>query len=262
MIKPFFIQELKRSVSNKYFFISLILNTLLMIFPFIGNNYGSYIYESQSNPINVFLTPYIATNAILPLFIMFTAPLAFASSYANEFNTNFPDLIYTRITKTKYHLIKYLLSGFSGLMAVLLPSLVLFFLTIIVNIKDIRPSISGDSIITERAFSNIALNHPILLCALVVLFTLISSWIFSIYGYLASLVIKKQWIAIVFPFSFFLVLGTFAISFGIENYLSFINMIIFYFFPISEMAFFIKYLVHIVFQLLVLWILLRFKEDI
>lgn len=263
MTRTYFFLELKRSLTNKFFCIALIINTALILFPFIfrGNN-GYVIYESTNNPVNTFLLSFIGSFTVFPLIIMFTAPLAFSGSYANEYKTNFPDYIYPRISKFKYHMYKCVLSGLSGIIAVVLPTILLFSLTIIPNYTHITIPENGDWVIIDGPFSEIARNHPVLLCLLLIFLISTSTWIYSLFGYIGSLLYKKQWFAVIFPFTFFLLVGVLGISFNIEKYISFINMIAFYFFSMNEIAFLVKYLIFIFLQFVFIALLLKLKEDI
>lgn len=181
--------ELKRAFVNRSFIFALIIGTAICLWHFYENVFP-YVIDSSYLAIeadNTFF-PVISFNCwiggnfvpiqsylyflILPLI----ATLPYGNSYVSDKRTGYIKNIYTRVKKGNYLIAKYISVFLSGAIAVVVPLLINFYLTVLVVPSIMPDSASYSSVVFSYSkWSYLFYTNPFLFESLYLLITFIFS---------------------------------------------------------------------------------------
>lgn len=173
-MRLFFI-ELKRSVMNKNMLIALLIGILIVMPGTISNYFGEIEYKEYISSMNIssgadltslygrwfaMHTDFLAVlfYYILPILAVYPS----AMLYFKDRKTGYVKNLYTRYSKSKCLVIKYITTFISGGIAVFLPLLLSFMLTSTYAPARIPDSLIMNAIVDKNMWSELFFTHPLL----------------------------------------------------------------------------------------------------
>lgn len=161
------------------------------------------------------LSPYVhwiylyptASENIYKLIFPLLAAIAYADSYAEDFNTGFIKNILTKVKKKKYLRIRYIVNFCLGGFIVILPLMLNFLCTMAVY-PLIEPNFYyGSNLVIESSFlPDLYYQHPFLYILLRIFILFFVGGMFASLGLAVSVFIKNRYVIVIFPFLIFMVL--------------------------------------------------------
>jgi hypothetical protein len=118
----FFAVDLRRALTERTFFASLIIAFLSLL--------GAFVYLGINGKDNSFL---MSQSLVFPFIAPFLAALPFAGMIIIEKTTKYRDLLRLRLHGNKYTFRRFISVGISGGTALLLPEILLFAVTLIMG---------------------------------------------------------------------------------------------------------------------------------
>jgi hypothetical protein len=203
--------ELKLMLKSKLFAFSVLLSILCMVIGITGNR----LMIEMEQGLTIFFSGFsLSTSSILPLLAPLLAALPMADSYINDSQNNMTTAIFTRQTKKKYFMNKFISVGCSGFFALLVP----LSLLLAANFM-IYPNFSGAYMgAIGGAFSEIYEQNQLLYAIILILNSSIFGFIYANVGLVSSFFFKNKYICVFFPLLVYFIPSFIFPFFGLDRY--------------------------------------------
>ncbi|EPH99919.1 hypothetical protein D920_01100 [Enterococcus faecalis 13-SD-W-01] len=157
---------------------------------------GNRLMIEMEQGLTIFFSGFsLSTSSILPLLAPLLAALPMADAYINDSQNNMTTAIFTRQTKKKYFMNKFVSVGFSGFLALFIP----LSLLLAVNLM-IYPDFSGAYVGTiGGAFSEVYEKNQLLYAMILIFNSSIFGFIYANVGLVSSFFFKNKYICVFFP---------------------------------------------------------------
>ncbi|EDT23814.1 ABC transporter permease [Clostridium perfringens] len=220
-MKNYIKSEFKRALFSKKTLIYLIITILAFVIALLDysnfslKNLKDLKLEGSFDCIDLFLISRSSTNAsILPMISPLLACLIFSTSYLDEKNSKFLNLIYSRLNKKTYIFTKLFVNAISSGLVILVAYLIVFFFMALyfgLNLKynNLTP-ITGP-------FSYFYYNNKWIYFIIILVVSFLFNVIFATLGLGISTIINNKYLAFLAPFFYYILTGTLFISLGLYD---------------------------------------------
>ncbi len=226
-MKYYFREEIKRVLFSKALIITFLITLASLVFAWLEFvHFPSWSISDISriyDAIDIFIRIRSSTRAsFLVILAPLLAAMVFSDSYLQEKDTGFLRFIYMRTVQSKYMLVKSFVTGIMSGLVIVSASLIVFIsLFFVYGIKETSlHQISG-------AFSWIYMENRVFYALFIILISFIFNFIFSLLSLGVSPWISNRFLAVVFPFIYFLVSGTIFDFLGINKFFCFKTTVLF-----------------------------------
>lgn len=222
--------EIKKAFRNKFFWISILIGSLITLLSFIPN--VNYYFQNVANIQNgitdtgIISDPHACINTVFNSWIggepfslgtsiyFFVFPLLTALpygwSYSEEKQNGYRRLMVTKTGKKAYYTAKYLAVFLSGGVAMIFPLLLNFWMVSLV-IPAVLPDVTaciyyavfGSSFLAELYYT-----VPFLYVTLYMVIDFLFCGLLACVSFAVSGVIRQKWVAVIVPFLFLLFVHT------------------------------------------------------
>lgn len=197
----YFTMELKRSIFSKSTLIAFILGITCLI---IGCYEILFIYPDTSI-INAFMSSYSAgTSSVMSLVFPIIVCIPFVSSYTMDLRTGYINYLSIRMNIIKYAVTRLIINGIISALLIVSCFIVALIIIIIFSSSFNEGFPIRDIII----FKNIYNNMPIVYILLLILNSAIVGLVVATFGLGFSTIIRNTYLAIIFPFLFYIFSAT------------------------------------------------------
>lgn len=192
----FFRLECKRMFTNKRFMISCFIVFLLLL----CGAYDMFLPGYDIVEAMIFSLGANAT-AILALFFTIMGSVPWAVSFFEERESGYQKYLQSKVGNMKYLVSKYCSNIIASFAVILLPEFVLFVIFLLM-----KGANAGLNHCTDLYYMpEVARQHPVLYCFLLMLATALAASAYSSLCMASSVYIKNKFIAIVIPFTVYIV---------------------------------------------------------
>ncbi|XZI81498.1 hypothetical protein ACSXED_17045 (plasmid) [Clostridium perfringens] len=218
-MKYYIKSEFKRALISKQMLIYLILTISILLISFLDfSNFNfTHVKELRTSKyydcIDLFIVVQNSTRtSILPIITPLLACLIFSTSYLDDKNSKFLNLIYSRLDKKKYIWIRLMVNAISSGLAVLISYSIFFiFISLYMGFN-----LKYNSILKiEGPFSYFYYNNKWIYFIIILIVAFLFNVIFSTLGLGISTIINNKYLAFLSPFFYYILTGTLFISLGL-----------------------------------------------
>ncbi|MCM3734260.1 hypothetical protein M3215_00010 [Bacillus cytotoxicus] len=164
-----------------------------------------YVLMEASPYVDWFYLPLTASSNIYSLIFPLLAAVAYADSYAEDFNTGFIKNILTKVEKKTYLRVRYIVNFCVGGCMVIIP-LIFNFLCLMSVYPLIEPSFyyGSSRVIKDSFFPDFYYQHPFWYILLRIFILFFVGGMFSSLGLALSVFVKNRYVVVIFPFLIFI----------------------------------------------------------
>ena len=211
-MKNILVLNLKQAFFNKRFLLIILLSIILSLCHYYFNVYTYSMdkwYDKEFLRLSYKWIGFQSVGSFIFLLMPLISVFVFSDSYLLEQKTGFLNGIYTRVSKGKYLLSKYISVFIIGGISFILPLLIsLVIVALTVSIEPVSNPNSGLTPISlKHMFSGLYFSSPILYCFLYLLIDFLFAGVFAVLALSASIFIKKVFVVLLIPFLMDMILG-------------------------------------------------------
>ena len=221
--------ELKKGLKNKFFVISLIIGLVIALWGFLYNYYLHVDHVELMNSLMQqdpnFIKNFVAESTVFNSWIggeafslasvlyFFVFPLLIAIpygwSYAEEKSNGYVKTVVVKSGKKQYFLAKYITVFVTGGLAMVIPLVINFLLTMLVipSITPLPEYLTSYGIVGDSLMSILYYTKPFLYVFIYLVVDFFYCGLLACIGLTASSFIKQKWVVVIIPF--FLLFGSY-----------------------------------------------------